>query len=514
MSTRSETWQIRVRVQAPAGGSHLWSSHPARAAAHPGPRLVLIVIGATVIVALVSAKWAALFLVGVLACLLTTILAGMLVHGDVDPLVIGWVFVFPAGYYFLTLPMDKPVFTLDRFIVLVALAGIVLGKEANRTGVPKPVSTAAWWWMAFLAAAMASEWYVSNPLGGVKFVIETFALPGVLGWYVISRLQVREHLSAIHIATCLMAIWVFAVGLAELLTGTDLMPLPSSLFYSESQTGGWARVNGPFSTNNSFGLIGLATLILLLFLQEAIGKQFRTWQRVLHAAGFLCALAIAVLPMFRSIIATLILVLILEAYRNKKVGVRTAAVAVILTVASLVVWLKVVAPEYYTYRVSDLSNLYGRIAQQKQTWELFSRNPWNGVGVGNFMQAIEGIPHTSFENIESLDASHNNLGEVLAESGILGVVPFVLSQVMWLMAFRSLKKRGDPSAEAASHYFLYLFLAYWVSGMTLSSGYYPDVNIWYMFTSCVLYKYAITADNRPGFRRRTAYRPAILTDLL
>jgi hypothetical protein len=48
-------------------------------------------------------------------------------------------------------------------------------------------------------------------------------------------------------------------------------------------------------------------------------------------------------------------------------------------------------------------------------------------------------------------------------------------------------------------YFLYIFLSYWVSGLSLTSGHYGDLNLWYLLTLAVLYKYGVTDEaEEPG----------------
>jgi hypothetical protein len=43
-------------------------------------------------------------------------------------------------------------------------------------------------------------------------------------------------------------------------------------------------------------------------------------------------------------------------------------------------------------------------------------------------------------------------------------------------------------------YFLYIFLSYWVNGMTLASGYNSDLNLWFILAVATLYKYSIEDD--------------------
>ena len=61
-------------------------------------------------------------------------------------------------------------------------------------------------------------------------------------------------------------------------------------------------------------------------------------------------------------------------------------------------------------------------------------------------------------------------------------------------AFWRLRKQSNRNAQLAWTYFLYIFLGYWIIGMTLESGYEGDINLWFIFSIAVLYKYSLTED--------------------
>jgi O-antigen ligase len=287
-----------------------------------------------------------------------------------------------------------------------------------------------------------------------------------------------------------MAIYVAAIGFVEFKTGQDLMPANTGVFLVEET--GLNRVNGPFATNNSFGLVGLITLLLLVFLHRCIAKQMSGWQRLLHGVGFVAALATAVMPLFRSILVTLVLIVMLEFYKTKKAAIRVTVIAALILGAASLLWFKNFAPDMFEYRVSDPSDVYARIAQQKQTLEMFSANPINGVGWGNYIDAAYNFSDVSFRGVYSVGSAHNTLGAILAETGTLGFVSCIAAQFFLLRSFWRLRRRGTQDALLASDFGIYAFLAYWITGVSLSSGYYSDINMWYLFVIAVLYRFALT----------------------
>ena len=248
----------------------------------------------------------------VIGCLVAIVAMASSLHGRVDGFVLAWVLLFPLGYYFLTFPRERSLFTLDRALIGLLLGAVAFGGQTLRKSLSKTLYNSAIAWAVFLLTTLIGLRFTANPLGNTKQLVDVFVLPGILAWYIICRFEVREHLSAIHKLTCFMSIYVGAIGLAELITRRDLLAFPTGVFLIEET--GFTRVNGPFATNNSFGLIGLISFCFLLFLRRAINDRMPEWQRLLHFVGITSALAIALMPMFRSILITLALIFLFELY--------------------------------------------------------------------------------------------------------------------------------------------------------------------------------------------------------
>jgi O-antigen ligase len=411
-------------------------------------------------------------------------------YGRIDFILMGWVLLFPLGYYYLSIPRERSVFTLDRAVLGACMVAIAFTARGARP-LPAPMRTAAILWVLFLVAAFLSLQNMDNPLGASKEVIDAFALPAVLGYYVWRNFPVRRKLSELHILSCLMCVYVAAISVAELLRGEDLLPLPSAIMFSD-HTGVVQRVNGPFATNNSLGLIGLISLFLLIFLRRAIGTGMPGWQRSLHLAGLTSALTMALSPMFRSIIMTLVIVGILEIYWSKSNKVRLMVAGVALAGVAGIAFLRVTAPDFFQYRVSDMSDLYARIAQYKQTWTLFESYPLRGVGLANYATVADNVPAAYYRGVESVGSAHNTLASILVDTGMVGFLGYFLAQVYFFRAFWRLRLQGTPQAKLASRFALYIFMSYWITGLMLTSGYYSDMNLWYLFAMAVIYKCANT----------------------
>jgi O-antigen ligase len=444
------------------------------------------------------------------AIAVTLFVIASVLYGRIEFILMGWVLLFPLGYYFLSIPQERSIFTLDRAVAGACIVAIAFTAREGRP-LPAPMRTAAIWWVFFLLAAFVSLHNTDNPLGASKEVIDAFVFPAVLGYYVWRNFPVRRRLSELHILSSLMCLYVAAISVAELLRGEDLLPLPSAIMFSDD-TGVVQRVNGPFATNNSLGLIGLISLFLLIFLRRAIGNRLPGWQRALHLAGLASALTMALSPMFRSIAITLVVIGVLEMCLADSIKVRLMVAGVALAGLAGLAFLRFATPDFFQFRVSDMSDLYARIAQYKQTWALFKSYPFNGVGLANYATVADNVPSSFYRGVESVGSAHNTLASILVDTGIVGFLGYFLSQVYFFIAFWRLRLRGTPQAKLAFRFGLYIFLSYWITGFTLTSGYYSDLNLWYLFAMAVIYKF-IDAEREFGATPDRAWEPASTVNL-
>jgi hypothetical protein len=426
----------------------------------------------------------------ILVAVVILFLIASTLYGRIDFILMGWVLLFPLGYYYMSFPRERSVFTLDRAVAGACIIAIAFTARGRRS-LPTQMQVAAFFWILFLLAAFASLRNMDNPLGASKEVIDAFVFPAVLGYYVWRNFDVRRRLSELHILGCMMCVYVAAISVAELIRGEDLLPLPSAVMFTDD-TGVVQRVNGPFATNNSLGLIGLISLFLLIFLRRAIGKELPGWQRMLHLVGLASALTMSLSPMFRSIVITLAIVGILELFWTESTKVRLIIAGVALAGVAYIGFLRVTAPDFFHYRVSDMSDLYARIAQYKQTWALFKAYPFSGVGLANYATVADSVPPAYYRGVESVGSAHNTLVSILVDTGIVGFLGYFLAQVYLLYAFWRLQLRGTPQSKLASRFGLYIFLSYWITGLLLTSGYYSDLNLWFLFAMAVIYKCAST----------------------
>jgi O-antigen ligase len=300
---------------------------------------------------------------------------------------------------------------------------------------------------------------------------------------------------------CISSIICAAVAAAEIVTSQDLLSTGNSvMFYA----GGIPRPNGPFSSNDVLALMGAVSFFFLLFLRRALGAELSAGRRILHSIGLAAALGMALMPMFRSVMITLLLVLIIDTFWEHGTTRRARHVVLMLASVGLIFLASVLAPKAFEDR-SGSENAYGRIAEYQQCLRVFLEHPLLGVGFQNFNSYVAGETRyfASYQGVSSLDWPHNTLAQIITETGIIGFVPYALAHLLLLVAIWQLRQ-SSSSGYLAWKYFVYLFLSYWITGLTESSGY-GYLNLWFTLAVAVSCKYALaspdlmsSAEGRPS----------------
>jgi hypothetical protein len=460
--------------------------------------LLLLAIATMEVVALcLPPKW---LLIGALAILALGAVFGIcisIVRGRGDFLILGWALVFPLGYYYFAYPEVHPIITLDRVFIGMLMGTVLFTFSRPTTPIPANLKRLGAWWAVFLFFAAITIPATKVPLNSLRTLLDGFVFPTFLAWFVFRYIDVRPHLSKLHLITCVMAIYVCGIGAAEVVLQRDLLVMPDSAVflagdYNDNSSEIIIRPNGPFSTTNSYALIGLTTFFFLPFLKGTAECVWSWWRRWLHRIAMGAALLTGIMPMFRSVFMSLGFVLVADAFytRGRKRAVRIAALSCFLLLALVV---KAALPAVFEER-SDPGNLFGRVAEQRQIIAMFIDHPLNGVGLNNFYyEASEkGKYRAFFEDVESVDYPHSNLGAVLAETGLTGFIPYFVSQILLVLAFWRIYRSGLQESKLIWTSFLYMFLAYWINGMSLTSGYYSDLNLWYLLVMAVMLKYAVS----------------------
>ncbi len=452
---------------------------------------LLVLAGAFTIAFFILVPKAGFLAIITCATLWFLLLVAKALQGRFEGIVVCWAAALPFSYHLPTFPSERVIVDLDRVVVLASVLGLIFSKPGVPFVIPKRMRRAALLWTIFGVTACASIAKSANFLNSARVAFDSIFLPLLLGWCVIAWFDVRRWLPAIHTAVCISAIISATVAAAQIITGEPLLQFPGAAVYHYE--GRIVRPSGPFVTNDILALIGGISLFFLLFVRKALGPRVSLARTALHCIGVLAATGMALMPMFRSAALTLLLVLIIDTFWERGTTRRAWRVALIGALVGLVLLISIWAPELYRDRSSS-ENVDGRVAQLEQSYQVFVDHPLLGIGYLNFHDFVVGNPSyfASYRGMRAPDSPHNNLAQILTETGILGFLPYVLTQLLLLGAMWQLRQ-FSRSGYLASKCFVYFFLTYWITGLAESSGYDGQLNLWYIFATAVVYKYVLTA---------------------
>jgi O-antigen ligase len=302
----------------------------------------------------------------------------------------------------------------------------------------------------------------------------------------------------------LLAILFFATGAYEFLTGNNLFEYRGSVLVREGEV----RVNGPFAADTAFANISMLVSLFLLAAPRALPLRFDRTGKLLYAIAFLLGAAAAILPLYRAVAIALLvcgLVIIISAARETG-GRPRAVVKRLLPAPALVALFALIATlgqSINSERISDPRNVFGRLA----TWEAATRialdNPLTGVGLANYTDFFRQKYRWEDESVETVmqaraaDSPHSNLLWIAAELGLVTALLYIAANIfLFLIGWRALRRAQIASERAAAMGFLSLLVAYWITGITLASGYYSDLNLYLFFMLGLLSNRSLTLKHK------------------
>jgi O-antigen ligase len=423
---------------------------------------------------------------------------------SVESVLIAWFVTTPLASYFIRFPIDQSIITFDRAVIALALLLLVIQRK-RATGEPLPVSRFEMLWGAVAVIATLSALVAStNYPYATRVAVDSFLLPLLIFHIARYHLDLRGREGQIVLGAMLLAILFFATGAYEFLTGNNLFEYRGSVLVREGEV----RVNGPFAADTAFANISMLMALFLLAAPRALPLRFDKTGKLLYAIAFLLGAAAAILPLYRAVAIALLvcgLVIIISAARETG-GRPRAVVKRLLPAPALVALFALIATlgqSINSERISDPRNVFGRLA----TWEAATRialdNPLTGVGLANYTDFFRQKYRWEDESVETVmqaraaDSPHSNLLWIAAELGLVTALLYIAANIfLFLIGWRALRRAQIASERAAAMGFLSLLVAYWITGITLASGYYSDLNLYLFFMLGLLSNRSLTLKHK------------------
>lgn len=421
---------------------------------------------------------------------------------SIEGLLIFWFAASPLASFYLRFPVDKSLVTFDRGVIALAVLLVIARawssppQQAGRRLPPRFTATKfeiAWAMVATIALVNAC-WLSNDFTYALKLAVDVFALPLVIFHLARYHFDARGRRHHLLLAAVALAWSLFASGAYEFLTGTNLFQYKGSELMREGER----RVNGPFAADSSYAIICLLVFVLLL----SAPKLFR-WKADRAAryatGGALLAVATSVLlPMFRSAAVALVACWLIvrfatkspDALPRRRLSASRYRVAGLIAGGMLLAVVSGMAVGWLSpgKRLTDPRNVIGRLATWQSAAAITLDNPLVGVGLANYQWAFDQRFFWSDREADELletaavDSPHSNLLWVASEMGVIALLLYVVANAyLFLLGWRALRRAQTAGGRAAAAGFVALFVAYWIPGLTLASGYYADANLYFFF---------------------------------
>jgi len=429
---------------------------------------------------------------------------------SIGTLLIAWFVTTPLLSFYIRFPTDRSILSYNR--VFFGLLIVALLVSQTRTGKWASLRSRfsrfelAWALLSVLALASAAA-QSSNVAYGTHLAVDTFWLPLVAFHLSRNHFSLPSKGKALLLGVIALAVFLFATGVFEFGTGVDLLAYTGSKIVREGER----RVNGPFLTDSSYAIICLMFFVFLMAAPRILRLRFDRSGKLVYALAVASAALGALLPAFRMVALALVVCwMILEwtARSGDPKFLRRSLPAGSFIVASLIVaamLAAVAAPSAFVGRLTSARTAFGRLATWQAAVEITLYKPVFGVGLGNYSEAYDATHYYAEQPDEEILETkaayypHSNLLWISAELGLTGLALYIAANVyLFLMGWRALKKASDQQQRTSAACVIALLAAYWIPGLTLSSAYYSDLNLYFFFLAGALLNrsFARTVDIR------------------
>lgn len=441
---------------------------------------------------------------------------GLLIYFPVSTqrILICWFATAPLAAFYVRFPTNRSIITYDR-IIFASLVVLLLSswKSGTREGIGRSLRFSmskfevAWALLALLALASAVT-RADNFAYAARMTVDIFILPPVAFHIARNYFDLQRAGKQLLIVCIALALFLFVIGAYEFATGIDLFAFKGAEIVREGER----RVNGPFATDSSFAVL---CLMLFVFLQAApriFHLRLDRGARLVYASALVAAVLGALLPLFRAVAIALIVCWIFLSWSARASNTRslsgiarsrsffTGVVAAVILIA-LAGWLTTIAPSIAGSRLTDPRTAFGRLATWQAAAEITLDNPVFGAGLGNYPRYFDATHYYADEPAEevldtrAVDSPHSNALWISSELGLTGLALYLAANVcLFMMGLRAFKNAGDRRQRITASCFLALIFAYWIPGLTLSSGYYSDLNLCFFFLAGTLSSRFVRSD--------------------
>ncbi len=426
---------------------------------------------------------------------------------SIETILLIWFVTTPVASFFIRYPSEKSIITYDRAVFFIVVAMLLWEYRARAKTASIRVSAlpfeVAW---ALLSLLMLINVAVKSGDAGhaIKIVFDAFWLP-LAAFHIARRhFDLRGKASALLLGAVALGVMLFAIGAYEFMTGTDLFHYKGSELIREGEL----RVNGPFASDSSHAILCLLIAVFLAFAPRVLNVKLDRAARLVYGFALAASVVASMLPRYRVVAATMIVCWLIFAatsgtetgwvrkvesvWRTRRLSLSSLRLhpftMTVMVLIALVALSALVASASLGRRLASAYNAYGRLATWEAATRIAAENPLLGVGITNYKDYFRAKYFEGERPVESIIEAraalspHSNPLWVAAEVGALAFALYVIANVyIFRMGYRALKRAENKRQLATGSCFLALAVAYFLPGLTLTSGIYADLNLYFFF---------------------------------
>jgi len=385
--------------------------------------------------------------------------------------------VAATGGYLLAIPRGHPLITFDRVWIGGMLAYIALNpRRTERGAYTRPLLVGLLWLVvSYGMRALATSASIAGP---IATWFDAIVLPAIL-FVACERYCLAGFGRARRLAGALMIAGgiLGAIGIAERIWGFQLATLRGGSVRFDAAIN-QTRVSGPYPAPEPYALSLIICLAATLYWIQSRGRG-SSYRWALVCAGLEVA-AIALVLFRAAWIAAIVVVIASFGIRPGWFG-RMFAVTGVVAALAFAATSQLQQNKTFVTRENNTTNVYGRLASYRQGFEIFRANPVFGIGVNRYHDVARTSPTARVSKIEAAPDPHNSYVGLLAEQGIVGLLPLLLlTYGVWRLA-SGLRAASFWSKEAVllTGTVAGAALAYLIMSLTLSMLPYEPSNAFF-----------------------------------
>lgn len=373
-------------------------------------------------------------------------------------------------------------------LVLLLIAMLAVGRVRLRHAWPISgciAAVAVYFFLSALVSGFETRSVVSvhyRLIGGYLFPFAVFGL-------VLHAFHTEQDFKRLAIFFALLSVYLTFTGWCERF---DIGALIFPRFINDPSVGiHWGRVRGPFVMSAAMGL----ALVYCFFNNLVLARNVQRGRWMLYVINGLM-FPVIFWTKTRSVWLSFVLCLLIWATYSRRRTTRVVSVSLLLSVTLLVAVINMenfLTPDREVGGLTDTAPILLRIGLAQMTWEIVQQHPFFGIGFGHFRDYAPGFakdPSSPFYAFGTTALEHNNLLSIVAETGLVGLVLYLLMAVFLVrqsvLLYRKLPPKG-PGFISRDLLVLYwiLAMAYFIDGTFRETSDNPFANSLFFGLSAV-----------------------------